>query len=263
MRVLILGSGFDSLLAAHAASLTGHDPYIVSETDQQETLRGPQILRSPIPMVPAMARAVRVENIGDPEYFLDKLHNQGGRGAEPEGISPELPTGSMLWDAHATNDWLWDTYGKYVHVKKSGIGCADVLELQKEFGADYMISGIDRDELCGKRNEHSFAASVVVTMDLPEAGEANMYNNLIFSGHPDHAWSIESHLFKKSVRCYGKHKQPPISADRLSGYIIPQGFNCDCHAITMDHVGKLGAWDETRTRHRSFYDTFANLDGRA
>jgi len=262
MRVLIFGAGFDSLLAAHAASLAGHDPYIVDETDQQEPLRGPQILRAPIPMVPAMARAVRVENIGDLGFFLDKLLNQGGKGKKPEGISPTLPDGAMLWDAHATYDWLWETYGKYVHVKKNGIGFTDVVELQKEFRSDYTISGIDRDELCGKHNEHSFAAGVVVTMDLPEAGEANMYNNLIFSGHPDHAWSIESHLFGKSVRCYGKHKQPPISADRLAGYIIPQGFNCDCHALTMDHVGKYGAWDETRMRHRSFYGTFEALDGR-
>ena len=261
MKVLILGATFDSLLAAHAASILGHDPYIIDETDQQEPLRGPQFLRAPIPMIPATARAVRVEHLGDPGVFLEKMLNQGGKGKEPDGINPELADGTMLWDAHATYDWLWETYGKYVHVKKNGIGYVDVMDLQREFAPDYVVSGIDRDELCGN-HEHSFAASVVVTMDLPEASEANMYNNVIFSGDPDHAWSIESHLFGKSVRCYGKHKQPPVSADKVAGYIIPQGYNCDCFAVDIDHVGKLGMWDEKWQRHRSFYGTFEALDGR-
>lgn len=263
MRVAILGSGFDSLLAAHAASVLSHDVRIFSEHYEPEQLVGPQILRAPIPMAPAKMQAIYPTTKGSADVLLDKLFNQGGRGREPEGIDPPIKSGTMLWDAKATYEWLWETYSSYIQVS-DGIGFNEVGIIRQS--ADYLISGIDKDELCGKRNEHSFNAAAIICMRPKRLQKEEDLNFLYFSGDPDEAYAIESHLFGENWRCYGSHKQPPISRDKLSGYIIPQGLHCDCHApmspTSMDLVGKLGAWDSRWQRHDSFYQTFENLKDR-
>ena len=265
MIIGILGNGFDSLLAAHAASVLSHDVLIFSEEPKPENLVGPQILRAPIPMVPAAMAPVETKMFGDPDVFLDKLLNQGGRGKEPEGINPEIKSGTMLWDAQATYDWLWETYGRFTQKIEKGIGYNDVLAIKDGWKVEYLISGVDRDELCGKRNEHSFNAAMIACTD-PGPVAMDEPNSLEFNGDTELAWAIESHLFGVNWRCYGAHKQPPISVHKLSGYIIPQGFHCDCHApmspTSMDLVGKLGAWDLRWERHDSFYKTFENLKNR-
>lgn len=265
MIIGILGNGFDSLLAAHAASVLSHDVLIFSEEPKPENLVGPQILRAPIPMVPAAMAPVITEQRGDPDVFMEKMLNRGGRGKEPEGINPEIKPGTMLWDAQATYNWLWETYGRFTRKIEKGIGYNDVLAIKDGWKIDYLISGIDKDELCGKRNEHSFDAAMIVCMRSPVIAK-EAHNFLQFNGDPDASWAIESHLFGESIRCYGKHNHPPVSAHKLTGYILPQGYHCDCHApmspTSMDLVGKLGAWDLRWERHDSFYKTFENLKNR-
>lgn len=261
MKVLVLGSGFDSLLAAHAASVLSHDVLICARNAEFEPLTGPQILRAPIPMVHAGQAPVLLRQIGDPDTFLDKLYNQGGAGKEFDGINPELVTGTMLWDAVGTYEWLFETYGRFINTFDGGIKFKDVKAIKDDVGAEYVISGIERAVLCGDR-QHSFAAARVVTMPVASSSGAS----ITYSGDTDDPWVIESHLFGHGWRSYGAHRHPPVSPERLNDYIIPQGFNCQCHApmseTSMDLVGQLGAWDPKWKRHESFYNTFANLDGR-
>lgn len=254
-RVVVFGNGLDSLLAAHAASVLGHDVAVYSSPELEE-LGGPQILLAPIPMIQTKCASLSVFQHGDPDAFMHKLINQNGAGRGPEAYGRDLD-GRMIWDATETYQWLLETYGRFVMIVPGGITAKEIRTILATTEPDYAISGVDRDDVCSDPN-HSFAAAKIVTMPTtPESG-----NLIKLSGHPDDSWGIESHLFGDSWRHYSEHRHPPVSRSKLSGYIIPQGYHCDCFALAMDHVGKLGAWDHKWQTHQSFYATFQNLDGR-
>ena len=258
-RVIVLGAGFDSLLAAHAASVLGHDIHIFASNIKPESLPGHQLLLAPIPMASTHLQPLKFTEKGDPDAWLDKLLNMGGRGYEPEGVGMDLD-GRLTWDAHETYNWLVDTYGK--HVKeidgKLGMKVKDLMDTEKP---DFLFSGIDRREFCHEPREHIFQAATVVTMISPSQ-TSQMLNYIEFSGDPDDAWAIESSLFGTASRTYGAHRHPPVSADKLESYEIPQSTNCSCYsaADNVFQVGKMANWKGTIQRHRSFYSPFSLLD---
>lgn len=262
-RVLVLGAGFDSLLAAHAASVLGHDVHIfasgVDDVFAKDFLAGAQFLLAPIPMVPAACAPMRFHIEGDPADVLAKLLNQAGTGRAPFGLLDGIYDGRMVWDARGTYKWLHETYGQHVQVLKDLRGSA-VLDLITVEKPDFIISGMPAPVLCQNSIEHSFSIAGTASMRMLSADEPGY---LLFSGHPDDAWAIESCLFGDQWRTYGAHNHPPISADRLLRREIPQLSNCDCaDAIpNLALVGEMATWNSRWPRHRGFYRTFHELDG--
>lgn len=252
-RVLVLGSGFDSLLAAHAAAMLGHDVKIYAEEHVEETHLASGLLMAAIPMIDAPMAWLRIEQVGEADGFMDKLLNQGGAGHEPEGIEWD---GRAVFDGVATYRWLRDTYLGYATLVPGGIGAKEVRKIIADLQPDHTFSGIDRDEICGDRN-HSFAAAAVVTMPSFSSSPAV---NVTFNGDPDEAWAMSVNAFGEGWRAYGAHRHPPVSKEKKSGYILPQGMSCDCHVADVTFVGKLGAWDPQWRRHRSFFSPFARMD---
>lgn len=253
-HVVVFGNGLDALLAVHAASVLGHDVVIYSDPELHD-MTGPQMLLAPIPMIPQKCASLSVFQHGDPDDFMHKLINQNGAGRGPEAYDRDID-GRMIWDAAETYQWLLETYGRFCVIVPDGIDNKAIRTIMATIEPDVAISGIDRDDLCSDPN-HSFAAANVVTMaTAPQTG-----NLIKISGHPDDSWAMESHLFGDSIRHYGAHKHPPVSPEKLQGYIIPQGYQCDC-LPDLDRVGRLGAWDHKWPAHHSFYYTFQLLDGR-
>lgn len=255
-RVLILGSSYDSLLAAHAASMLGHDVKIVSDTPGAEFEPGPNLLLNPIPLIDVAGAPLKVEVRGDPDVWMDKLTNQGGGGREPEEV--DLEDGRMVFDSRATLEQLAAMYQPYVQVEERGIGHKDVIRLMEKYTPDITFSGLDKDEICGNR-EHSFQAAAIVVMAPPKPTVLNQ-SYLTVSGDTDDAWAMEYSVFGAQGRVYGGHKHPPVAKHKLAGLILPQGTNCDCFAADISPVGRLGAWEARSPRHRSFYRPFATLD---
>lgn len=251
-RVVVFGNGLDALLAVHAASLRNSDVLIYSNLELNE-MSGPQILLAPIPMIEVKCASLSVFQHGDPDDFMHKLLNQNGAGRGPEAYDRDINE-TMIWDAAGAYQWLLETYARFITVVPDGIGFKEVRQILEDTKPDTAYSGIDRDDICGDRN-HSFAAAKIVTMPAT----ARPGNQILISGHPDDSWGMETHLFGDSWRHYGEHRHPPVSRDKLSGYIIPQGLSCDCHTEGLDFVGKLGAWDHKWSAHRSFYRPFAAL----
>lgn len=255
-RVLVLGSGFDSLLAAHAASMLGHDVRIVSDQLVAEFEPGPNLLLNPIPLIDVAGAPLAVGGPSNMNVLLDKLLNQGSHGRGPEEIG--LEDGRAVYASRATLEQLATFYQPYVQVEERGIGHKDVIRLIEKYTPDITFSGLAKDEICGNR-EHTFQAAALVVMDPPNPTTL-LKNYLNFSGDTDEAWAMEFSIFGAQGRVYGGHKHPPVASHKLSGYVLPQGTNCDCFAAEISAVGKLGAWDPHFPRHRSFYRPFATLD---
>src|SRR4051794_1106286 len=110
-RVLVLGCGPAGLMAAHAATLAGYEPTIVSRKRKSE-MYGAQYLHQPIPEVsPDKSFHVRYELDGSVDGYRDKVYGDAWRGQ----VSPEdLETDHEGWDIRSTYDMLWNFYGKDV-----------------------------------------------------------------------------------------------------------------------------------------------------
>lgn len=256
MKVLIFGHSFDSLLACHAASMAGHDVKLYVESNPALIFEsGPNLLLQPIPLVEMRgARLNFSDGNGDPDVFMDKLVNQGGAGRGPEGYDTELIDGMPIYDGRNVYEQLIELYMPYAQ-ELGALGGREAIRLIQDFQPDETFSGIDRDELC-VNNEHNFQAAAVVTMVSPNQSDEKPF--LTFNGERGIAWAMEYKIFGPTYRAYGAGKQPPVSGDKLGGYIIPQGHNCDCNPL-LDYVGLLGAWDHKWRRHKSFYAPFAKL----
>lgn len=246
-------------MAAHAASMRGHDVMIFSKA-RKSFMNGAQYLHRPIPMASSTPFKITYALDGPIEGYRDKVYGRDSR----VQVSPESLVGvSDAWDIREAYDWLWETYGDYVHdidlsntAQWGGMGgFLSAMTPQP----DIIISTVPASLLCEKFEEHQFHGVRVWATNTAHALNRQIPANIVVcSGESDVPWYRQSRIHGFLNTEYPEHKKPPVT-EGIWEVIKPTQTNCDClpHVIRL---GRYGAWKKGVLAHEAFYDTYSLLE---
>lgn len=255
MRVLVLGAGPAGLMAAHAATIAGHDVKIVSK-DRKSYMRGAQYLHLPIPMVSGAPFQINYSLQGEVAGYRQKVY-----GDIRVQVSPESLVGThSAWDIREAYDALWEMYGKYITDYE--LHPLLLQEIMDKIEPDYVINTIPLPSLCISQ-DHLFSSETVwVTEQFrydPEALGGSGDNVVVCNGERDVPWYRTSRIHGWENTEYPEHTKPPLSADKVHKVIKPLKTNCVCDYGLGEgrwiNAGRYGTWTKGVLSHSAFYDT--------
>lgn len=243
MRVAILGAGPSGLIAAHAASMLGHETKVFSQYRKSEMF-GCQYLHTPIAGLVGEndGQDVSYQLTGTTSQYRDKVYGPAFRGR----VSPEDLVGEhRAWNLRSAYDKLW-------HKWQDNIMDTDVRDevfMEELLGyCDQVISTVPMPVLCTGR--HQFVAQEVWAIgDAPERGVRVPYRapefTVLCNGDKEPGWYRAANVFG-----YGTLEWPALKANSkppISGVALvkkPTWTDCTCHADieTFNRVGRYGAW---------------------
>lgn len=258
-NVLILGCGPAGLFAAHAATLSGMNPVIVSKKRKSEMF-GAQYLHQPIPEVSGDPFDVSYELHGEVAGYREKVYGPGFRGT----TSPEdLGSAHEAWDIRAAYDNLWLRYVNDIENFEFR-GSEDVHALiQGMPNISHYVSTIPAQMLCIDQTHQFQAQKVWAIGDAPERGifspVQQPLNTVVCSGERDVSWYRSANILGYHTTEWPEKKRPPIEG--ISPVAKPIGTNCNC-APMVHRVGRYGTWTKGVLSHEAFYQTYFGLAGK-
>lgn len=236
-------------MAAHAATLAGHDVSVISKKRKSE-LFGAQYLHGPIPGMTTSA-PVRVKYVlqGTSEGYKQKVYGPKSRVV----VSPEtLENTHDGWDIRSTYDNLWDRYeDKVIHGPSLDGPTVDLLI--DRWQPEFVVSSIPAPFLCTD-DTHNFRSETVWAIgDAPERGvrcpvRQAPKNTVICNGEDAPAWYRASNIFGYRTAEWPYDKRPPID---VSEVLKPLDTTCTCRPEIM-RVGRYGLWRKGVLSHSSF-----------
>lgn len=259
MNILILGCGPAGLMAAHAATLAGHDVVVVSKKRKSE-LFGAQYLHQPIPgMTESAPVAVNYVLQGTADGYREKVYGKESR----VEVSPETLTGKHdAWDIRSTYDNLWNEYEGLV---RDGLVTGQYLAMAMEsWLPDFTVSTIPAPSLCTD-DAHTFSAETVWAIgDAPDRGVTCPVpvprNTVTCNGEPAPAWYRAANVFGHKTAEWPERKKPPFGAP--AAVLKPTTTDCRCYP-EVQRLGRYGAWKKGVLSHEAFFTMEAMLSGKA
>lgn len=261
-KVLILGCGPAGLMAAHAASMAGYEPVIISKKRKSEMF-GAQYLHRPIPdTTDQQPFEVKYVLNGTAQAYREKVYGPAYRGF----VSPEdLDEDHSGWDIRATYDILWQRYsGAIEHTPFSNEVevTAFINRVSNEGTFHSVISTIPAPLLC-TNNSHAFQAQKVYAIgDAPERGVFSPImvdlNTVVCSGESDRSWYRAANILGYHTVEWPGNKRIPL--DGVTEVTKPLGHTCECLPY-VHRMGRYGKWQKGVLSHESYFETFAGLGG--
>jgi len=247
MRVLVLGSGVDALLAAHAAALRGHDIDIVGSNEKEELLGNP-ILPIPVPM--AAEKPSLISFLGDDRFSaLSKKAQVSARFQFTPNNDWEGGNSYFVTSARKAYDWLWATYGRFVD---AGVSISTVMDFVFKADNDVydaVISAVPAPSICANP-AHSFPSDRVMGASADSFVKKRLGGLLLqdhsgifmCNGRVDTSWFRMSLLDDNCWMEWPADAKPiyvPISERR--SVVYPALTTCDCWPNILK-VGREGRW---------------------
>lgn len=248
--IAILGCGPAGLIAAHAATVTGHDVMIYSKKRKSEMF-GAQYLHAPIPgMTDLPPVEVDYQWNGTYEQYRRKVYGtmdvERMTGVK---VSPETFGGQHLaWDIRRTYDNLWAEYSDKVQdiEEISGRWVNECVESDL-FGK--VISTIPAPAICWPQDKvHFFNSQDIWALgDAPERGVfipegyRAPANTIVCNGEPIPTWYRSARVFGYSTVEWPGRTRPPLP--NVAGVKKPLNTNCDCHPEVV-RLGRFGQWQK-------------------
>lgn len=249
MHVLVLGCGPAGLIAAHAATLAGHEVIIASKRRKSE-LYGAQYLHAPIPeMTDTDPVEVKYTLEGTPAEYRKKVYGPTSR----VSVSPEvLDVDHSAWDIRHTYDNLWKRYG--ATVQDFSIDDSEELdEMLEALDPAVVFSTVPATLLCHKENHVFKAEKVWAIGDAPERGifcpVSVPPNAIVCDGTSGHGWYRASNVFGYSTAEWPHYRKPPIEG--LSELTKPLSTDCNCRPHII-RLGRYGKWTKGVLSHEAF-----------
>lgn len=242
-RILVLGCGPAGMIAAHAASLMGHDVSIVSANPRPSSMFGAQYLHAPIPKAtdgsPRVYVSYKLE--GSIEGYRRKVY--GALGADLV-LSPDaLAESHSAWDIRYTYNRLWEMYGDRV----SGwyVDANNIDFIKPEW--DLIISSIPKISLCSSNFACNFkTVEVWASGEAPELGKRLDIecpdNTVICNGRDIPQWYRVSNIYGRKTIEWGFAEG--VGLEETNGAVLvqkPISNNCECHDDIL-YVGRYGKW---------------------
>jgi hypothetical protein len=269
VNVTILGSGPAGLVAAHAATLGGHNVVVVSK-EGKSALYGAQYLHAEIPGIDCgEPHPITVRLKGTADDYRRKVYGEFYRGP----VSPEAPfNGHSAWDIRKAYNQLWDMYVQ----NPNGTGFNPVtltLENIRYFYdgicqiSDVVLCSIplmpfcvdwaDESQPLGQKPHNWISQKIYAIGDAPERNVmcpvpcpdfTIEYNGTDYTG-----WYRSARIFGHTTCEWpappGK-KRPPLGGS-LATVTKPISTNCTCWP-KWTRIGRYGEWRKGVLVHEVF-----------
>lgn len=248
--IAVLGAGPAGLLAAHAATLNGHEVTIYSKK-RKSYMRGAQYLHLPIPEAPAQSFEISYQLDGPADGYRDKVYGA----SSGVSVSPEYLVGtSTAWDMRAVYDHLWARYER--QIQDFNIGPLGLEDLLQDYHPKAVISTIPRKAICAN-GDHVFSGTTVYVTE--ESYTTN--NTVVCSGHIKDKWyrtsTIQGWQNTEFAR-YDDALRSLIWGNKVHQVVKPVSTDCDCFP-EINFAGRYGTWTKGVLAHSAFYDTVNEL----
>jgi hypothetical protein len=243
VRVNVIGQGLSALLAAHAATLYGHDVRMV-DMDREPRADGIDSLAlfRRIPDLHTAPMPIRSLVVGDELAWSGK--------AGP--MVAELPVQGELygWSAHELYEELDDRYSDLPRIKTQ--------DPREALSAELPICAENLTRLC-HFSSCQFKFREVDQLPISKFTAAGVDNYLVGSGIADDwwhtAWSLGGVVGSYVPATGTGYRRPLAGAVRLR---VPTQTTCACRPGVL-RVGKLGKWDARVQASDAFFDTIRRL----
>lgn len=260
MKVAILGCGPAGLLAAHAATITGHQVRVFSRK-RRSPMAGAQYMHVEIPDLRLPEPSIiDYRLLGTIQGYRDKVYGS----KDPDVVvSPEQFLGShKCWDLRLTYARLWHRWEpKVVNML---IDQVVLYQLSQSF--DVIISTIPAQVLCENPEEHQFKYVPVwidnmwsgpLPAELPGVLE-NMVicNGLPIDGSVDRTgWYRTSHIYGHMNTEWTHESLVPDNRSKPPGHVWkvrkPISTNCTCWPKII-RAGRYGLWEKGVLTHHAY-----------
>lgn len=246
MNIAVLGCGPAGLMAAHAATVEGHEVDIISEKNKSR-IGGAQYLHEPIEGITEEAPDFWLSyvKLGDGPIYAKKVY---GHPLAPVSWDRFRAGEHSAWSMVAAYDRLWSLYGGLI--SDQHIDSQSVPEIAAEY--DKVISAVPLPVICYNET-HEFRSQEIF---LEEVGQTNLDNTVIYSGRFSEPWYRTSNINGESWTEYTKESvQYSNEIVELGGAVIegqkPLESTCDCHP-GVARVGRFGRWEKGQLVHNAF-----------
>lgn len=253
MDVAILGCGPAGMMAAHAATVEGHEVFIYSRKEKSK-LGGAQYLHAPIEGItdPSPEIGIRYIKFGDGETYAKKVYGS----LETSSSFDRSEIGwHDAWSLTSAYDRLWGIYEGMITDHQ--LDFKTVQDLGKNY--PLVISSVPAPAICGQRHQFSRQGIYLVPGSLA-AG-----NTVIYSGRRSEPWYRCSNIGGEK---WTEYSTASVNRDRLNemgweNVDIRKGFkplahDCDCHPHLL-RVGRFGTWKRGVLTHHAWNDTLRAL----
>lgn len=259
VKIAIWGTGPAGLLAAHAASLNGHE-FRCFGLGVKSELFGAQYLHKEIPGIPDIPRLMLTHEFrGDIDGYRRKVYDE----LYVDTVSPQTYTGTQLaYDIRYAYNWLFKQYWSSLveHPIRPGslmgMDRSDPWSMVRwNHEYDMVISTIPRKRIC-VNPEHKFVDSRIWALgEAPEKGitspiQPGQDNILICSGSEADSWYRLSRIFERTtVEWPGNRSKPPIRG--IAEVFKPVSTTCECWPEVLK-LGRFGQWKKAVLTHDVF-----------
>lgn len=254
MDVAVLGCGPAGLMAAHAATIEGHEVSIFS-IRQKSQLGGAQYLHRHIEGIteedPELG--IRYAKFGDAETYTRKVYGF----TEDSSSFDKTPEGWIgAWNLSRAYDRLWGIYKDRIHHEQ--LHGEKVGQISPSF--ELVISSVPAPAVC-YNSAHSFNRQGIYLVSAADVEP----NTVLYSGRMSEPWYRQSNI---EGAAWTEYSTASMNRDWLNaaGFgngmirkgIKPTGHNCDCHPWLL-RVGRFGEWKRGVLTHHAFEKTLDAL----
>ena len=274
MKIAILGTGMQGLIAAHAVSEfskvnweDGHD-IVMYGPNRTPIVAGARFYEREIPglEIPVRSRMVTTESSGKADDYVTKV-------GHPITKYFKARPSFLAFDYHHTHRILHDMYSDEIiqlSIDK------ELFETSLWDDCDYVINTMPRAMFYGKEDHPLFAATRHWRID--EEGDKMPYSIpdgnvdkqlMIFDGTEDTSWFRITQLFGLISVEWGFHKKPPIAGTYME--VLPLAVPEEMGLANvvpgwkgtraLAHVGAFARWEPSTDVAEVFSQTQSILKG--
>lgn len=250
MHIAVIGAGPTGLMAAHAATLTGHDVVILSKqgSSRRSRLYGSQYLHEPVPDLGIDDKHEMIQyklRGGTLADYRQKVYGSSWDGDVSPGT---LDQAHHAWDIRLAYRLLWDRYEhliRDVDFNRRGMANVRMMDgIAKQNDIDLVISTIPRT--AWDANDSNFQSSNVwASGDAPDIGiwtaiRAEMDFTVVCDASDEVGWYRLSCVYGHTTVEYpDRGKRPPING--IAKVVKPLNHTSTA-APNFLHVGRYGEW---------------------
>jgi len=253
MDVAVLGCGPAGLMAAHAATVDGHEVTIFSRKEKSR-MGGAQYLHEPIEGItsedPEME--IRYVKFGDGETYARKVY---GDLESTSSFDYSQIGWHPAWSLSKAYDRLWGIYEGIV--QDTDLDGQRVAEIMPDF--QLTISSVPAPAICDEHHEFNRQGIYLVP------GSLASLNTVVYSGRVSEPWYRCSNIggekwteFSTATMKRDRLNAMGWSNDVIAKGLKPLSHNCDCHPKLL-RVGRFGKWERGVLTHNAWDDTLRAL----
>lgn len=244
MKIAVLGCGPAGLMVAHAVTLAGYEPYIISKRVKSR-MYGAMYLHQRLPgMKQEPDFQLEIVKTGSAEGYAQKVY---GDWRHPVSFS-EFEGGKFpAWDLRKAYDWLWTLYNLNIQDFEVDRGFLDLVASEN----DIVFSTIPAALLCD--GSHDFHAQQIYVLHGEDPYFTQDRHLMWYEGRADKDW----YRFSQFGNYLSWEYSDRVNFQLRMPYQVTYGTkpisnNCDCLPENVIRLGRFGAWKKGCLTHHAY-----------